>query len=60
MTANGTWFDLEKMFSHVPAMREAGVNEFALGVLGRLEGVFDSMATIARYIGELAACAAKF
>jgi hypothetical protein len=48
------------MFSHIPAMREAGVTEFAVGVLGRLEGVFDSMETIERYIGELAACAANY
>jgi probable F420-dependent oxidoreductase len=60
MNAEGTWFDLEKMFSHVPAMREAGVNEFAAGVMGRLEGVFDSMETIERYIGELASYAAKY
>jgi probable F420-dependent oxidoreductase len=60
MTADGTRFDLEKMFSQIPAMREAGVNQFAVGVLGRLEGVFDSMETIERYIGELAAHAAKY
>ena len=60
MNADGTWFDLERMFSHIPAMREAGVNEFAAGVLGRLEGVFNSMETIERYICELAAHAAKY
>jgi probable F420-dependent oxidoreductase len=60
MNGDGSWFDLERMFSHVPAMRDAGVTEFAVGVLGRLEGVFDSMETIERYINELAAQAAKF
>jgi len=60
MTEDGSWFDLEKMFAQVPAMREAGVTEFAAGVLGRLEGVFDSMETIERYIGELASFAARY
>jgi probable F420-dependent oxidoreductase len=60
MTADGKWFDLDKMFGAIPAMRDAGVTEFAAGVLGRLEGVFDSMATIERYIGELAAYAEKY
>ena len=60
MTDDGSWFDMEKMFGHVGAMRDAGVTEFAAGVLGRLEGVFDSMATIERYINELAAFAAKY
>jgi alkanesulfonate monooxygenase SsuD/methylene tetrahydromethanopterin reductase-like flavin-dependent oxidoreductase (luciferase family) len=59
MTNDGDWFDMEKMFDPVPAMLEAGVTEFAAVVLGRLEGVFDSMATIERYIGELADFAAK-
>lgn len=53
------WFDFEAIFSHVPAMQEAGVTEFAMGVLGRLEGVFDTMETIERYVNELAAWAAK-
>lgn len=60
MTEDGKWFDLEKMFAAIPAMREAGVTEFAAGVLGRLEGVFDSMETIERYVGELASYAAKY
>lgn len=60
MNAEGTWFDFERMFAQVPAMQDAGVNQFAIGVLGRLEGVFDSMETIERYVGELAAYAAKF
>ena len=60
MTADGGWFDLERMFAQVPAMREAGVTEFATGVTGRLEGVFDTMAAIERYINEVAAFAAKF
>ena len=60
VTGDGKWFDFEKMFGATPAMREAGVTEFAAGVLGRLEGVFDSMETIERYINELAAFAAKF
>lgn len=60
MRDDGKWFDLERMFGHVAAMREAGVTEFAAGVLGRLEGVFDSMETIERYIHELAEIAAKY
>lgn len=60
MTEDGSWFDMEKMFNHVGPMREAGVTEFAVGVLGRLEGVFDSMDTIERYINELALFAAKY
>lgn len=60
MNADGSWFDLARTFAHVPAMQEAGVTEFAIGVLGRLEGVFDSMGAIERYIGELAAGAARF
>lgn len=60
MTADGAWFDLDRMFDHVAQMREAGVTEFAAGVLGRLEGVFDTMITIERYISELAAQAARF
>jgi probable F420-dependent oxidoreductase len=59
MTADGTWFDFERIFAEVPAMREAGVTEFAAGVTGRLEGVFSSMAAIERFIGELADFAAK-
>lgn len=59
MTADGTWFDFERIFAEVPAMREAGVTEFAAGVTGRLEGVFSSMAAIERFIGELAEFAAK-
>lgn len=60
MSKDGSWFDMDKMFAQVGAMREAGVTEFAAGVLGRLEGVFDSMETIERYIHELAAHAAKY
>jgi probable F420-dependent oxidoreductase len=60
MSTDGTWFDMETIFSHVPAMLEAGVTEFAIGVLGRLEGVFDSMKTIERYVAELATYAAKY
>jgi probable F420-dependent oxidoreductase len=57
---DATAFDLEKTFSHVPAMMEAGVTEFSIGVLGRLEGPFDSMAAIERYLDALAGLAAKF
>lgn len=53
-------FDLERMFSHVPAMREAGVTEFAAGVTGRLEGPFSSMAAIERFLNDVAAIAAKY
>ena len=59
MTDDGSWFDLEKMFAAVPAMQEAGVTEFATGVLGRLEGVFSTMEAIERYINEVATWAAK-
>lgn len=60
LTADGTWFDFDKIFSHVAPMREAGVTEFALGTLGRLEGLFDSMDKIERYIGELADQARRY
>jgi probable F420-dependent oxidoreductase len=52
--------DLEKTFSHVPARLEAGATEFTLGVSGRLEGPFSSMADIERYLNDLAAFAAKY
>jgi hypothetical protein len=45
---------------HHKAAYEAGVTEFAAFVLGWLEGAFDSMDAIQRYINELAASAAKF
>lgn len=57
---DGTWFDMERIFANVPAMRGAGVTEFAAGVVGRLEGLFDSMDTIERYINELAVYAARY
>ena len=60
MTDDGSWFDLDKIFAHVPAMLDAGVTEFATGVTGRLDGVFDSNAAIERYINEVATYAAKF
>ena len=60
MTADGAWFDMERMFAHVEPMRAAGVTEFSVFVLGRLEGMYDSMAAIERYIGELAEHAAKY
>lgn len=59
MTPDGSWFDMDRMFGHAEKLREAGVTEFAVGVLGRLEGVFDSMVTIDRYINELVEFAAK-
>lgn len=59
MTGDGR-FDVQRMFSHVPAMQEAGVTEFATGVSGRLEGPFSSMAAIERFIGEVAAAAAGY
>jgi probable F420-dependent oxidoreductase len=52
--------DLERVFAHVPGMREAGVNEFTFGVLGRLEGQFSSMDAIERYLHDLAAIVAKY
>jgi probable F420-dependent oxidoreductase len=60
MTGDGSRFDLERMFSDVPAMREAGVTEFATGVTGRLEGPFGSMAAIERFIDDVASFAAKY
>ena len=60
MTEDGSSFDLERIFAHVPAMREAGVNEFATGVTGRLEGPFRSMDAIERYINAVAEFAAKY
>lgn len=60
MTDDGSRFDLPRIFSHVPAMRDAGVTEFATGVMGRLEGPFPSMAAIERHINEVAELAAKY
>jgi probable F420-dependent oxidoreductase len=60
MTDDGSRFDLAKIFAEVPAMRDAGVNEFATGVTGRLEGPFSSMEAIERYINEVAELAAKY
>lgn len=60
MNANGSHFDLERIFGDVPAMMDAGVTEFATGVMGRLEGPFPSMAAIEDYIGRIAEQAAKF
>lgn len=59
MTADGSAFDLERMFADVPAMQAAGVTEFAAGVTGRLEGPFSSMEAIERHITGLAALAAR-
>lgn len=59
MTADGTWFDFKRIVAEVPAMREAGVIEFAAGITGRLDGAFNSMVAIERFIGELAEFAAK-
>jgi probable F420-dependent oxidoreductase len=60
MTADGSRFDLERIFAHVPAMREAGVTEFATGVTGRLQGPFSSMEAIERYINDVAEYAAQY
>src|SRR5262249_39234891 len=60
VTADGKGFDYDRMFAQVPAMREAGVNEFAGGVTGRLEGLFGSMDAIERHINKLAEYAAKY
>jgi probable F420-dependent oxidoreductase len=57
---DGSGFDLPRIFSHVPAMRDAGVTEFATGVMGRLEGPFPSMEAIERHINEVAELAAKY
>jgi len=60
MKADGSHFDLDRIFAEVPAMMEAGVTEFATGVLGRLEGPFPSMQAIEDYIGRIAEQAARF
>lgn len=60
MTDDGTRADLPRIFAAIPAMRDAGVTEFATGVMGRLEGQFSSMDAIERYIGEVAELAAKY
>lgn len=60
MTDDGCRFDLKRIFSDVPAMREAGVTEFATGVTGRLDGPFESIEAIERYIHEVAEFAAKY
>lgn len=59
MTDDGR-YDLKRIFADVPAMRDAGVTEFAAGVTGRLEGQFGSMEAITRYIGEVAEFASKY
>lgn len=60
MTADGGSFNLERIFADVPAMREAGVTEFATGVTGRLAGAFSSMEAIERHIAKVAELAAKY
>lgn len=60
MKDDGVSFDLDRTFSRVPVMRDAGVTEFVTGVTGRLEGPFSSVAAIERYINDVAAFAAKF
>jgi len=60
MLPDGSHFDLDRIFADVPAMMEAGVTEFATGMMGRLEGPFPSMAAIEDYIGRIAEHAAKF
>lgn len=59
MTEDGARYDLPRIFAHVPAMQEAGVNEFAIGVTGRLQGQFSSMDAIERFIGDVAEHAAR-
>jgi probable F420-dependent oxidoreductase len=60
MTADGGSFELERIFADVPAMREAGVTQFATGVTGRLDGPFSSMGAIERHIAKVAELAAKY
>jgi probable F420-dependent oxidoreductase len=60
MTDDGSRFDLERIFAHAPAMREAGVTEFATGVTGRLQGPFSSNEAIERHIDKVAELAAKY
>ncbi|MDE2303748.1 MAG: LLM class flavin-dependent oxidoreductase [Sphingomonadales bacterium] len=57
---DGSGFDLERIFAAVPAMRAAGVTEFATGVTGRLEGFFGSMAAIEDHIGRIAELARQY
>lgn len=60
MKADGSGFDLERIFAAVPAMQEAGVTEFATGVTGRLEGPFPTMDAIERHIAAIAEFAARY
>ncbi len=60
MRADGSGFDFERIFAEVPALRDAGVTEFAAGVTGRLQGPFSSMDAIERFIGSIAEWAAKY
>jgi probable F420-dependent oxidoreductase len=60
MTEDGSRSDLERIFADVPAMQDAGVTEFATGVTGRLQGQFDSLEAIERYIYQVAELAAKY
>jgi probable F420-dependent oxidoreductase len=52
--------DLDKTFSHAPAMLEAGATEFSTGVMGRLQEPFESMDVIHRHIDRVAELAAKY
>lgn len=59
MSDDGSRLDLARMFAQVEQMLEAGVTEFATGVIGRLEGQFTSMEAIERHINEIAELAAR-
>jgi len=60
MKDDGKSYDLPRIFESVPAMRQAGITEFATGVAGRLGGPFPDMAAIEDFIGEAAELAAKY
>jgi probable F420-dependent oxidoreductase len=60
MTADGQSMNYDRMFSHAPAMIDAGVTEFANGVAGRLGGIFPTMEAIERHINAIVSFAAKY
>ncbi|MGE3690090.1 MAG: TIGR03619 family F420-dependent LLM class oxidoreductase [Novosphingobium sp.] len=59
MKADGSGFDFDRIFAEVPALKGAGVTEFAAGVTGRLQGPFGTMDAIERFINTVAEYAAK-
>lgn len=60
LAEDGKRMDLPRMFEQVDRMRDAGVTEFATGVIGRLEGQFATMDAIERHIDEIAELATRY